>query len=189
MSNNIKTPWLVAAYRLFAQEGPQGLKVEVIARAVQKSKSSFYHHFADLEAFTELLLEYHLENAKLIAEKEKACKKVDPDLLLVMVEHKEDLLFNRQIRINRHLPLFQSYLAKTNQISSQAILGIWAEALGLSDHSFLAQMVLNLSLENFFLQITPNNLNYDWLSSYMKDLQTMVKAIKNTPNTAVPPSN
>ncbi|MEM7514864.1 MAG: TetR/AcrR family transcriptional regulator, partial [Bacteroidota bacterium] len=52
-------PWLKAGYDIFSQEGPGGLKVERLARIVGKSKSSFYHHFADLEIYTSFLLEYH----------------------------------------------------------------------------------------------------------------------------------
>ncbi|NQZ48466.1 MAG: TetR/AcrR family transcriptional regulator, partial [Erythrobacter sp.] len=64
-------PWIKAGYTLFAEEGPQGLKVEVIARRVNKSKSSFYHHFADLEVFTEFLLDHHLKQSAHLAELEK----------------------------------------------------------------------------------------------------------------------
>lgn len=59
MNDAIKLPWVEAGYQLFAEHGPKGLKVEVIARHVKKSKSSFYHHFSDLEVFTEELLFFH----------------------------------------------------------------------------------------------------------------------------------
>jgi AcrR family transcriptional regulator len=44
-----KQPWINHGYRTFAYEGPTGLKVERLARQVGKSKSSFYHLFADLD--------------------------------------------------------------------------------------------------------------------------------------------
>ena len=53
-------------------------------------------------------------------------------------------------------------------------MGIWAEMLGLSDNSHLAQIVLNLSLENFYLQITEDTLTYEWLENYVNELKTMV---------------
>lgn len=70
MKNKNMQPWILAGYELFAIDGPTGLKVEVISRKVNKSKSSFYHHFADLEVFTEYLLNYHMERAKAIAQLE-----------------------------------------------------------------------------------------------------------------------
>ncbi len=70
MNQDTKQPWILTGYRLFDQQGPVGLKVEVLAREVGKSKSSFYHHFADLEAFTEAMLVHHLQQSRLIAEQE-----------------------------------------------------------------------------------------------------------------------
>jgi AcrR family transcriptional regulator len=174
MTKDSKQPWILVGYNIFAKEGTTGLKVEVIARKVGKSKSSFYHHFADMEIFTEALLNYHIERAIVIADMEKGCKNVVPDLLNVLIEVKEDLLFNRQLRINRQIPAFKNCFEKSSKVVGEAILGIWAEMLGLGDNSHLAQIVLNLSLENFYLQITDDSLTYDFLLNYVNDLKRMV---------------
>ncbi len=178
MANKTKQPWILTGYDLFSKEGPKGLKVEVIARLTGKSKSSFYHHFADLDVFTELLLNYHLERAIVIADKEKLCKNVIPELLQLLIDVKQDLLFNRQLRINRSVPAFKLCFEKSNRYVSEAILPIWAEMLGVSNNSTLAQLVLNLSLENFYLQITDDTLTYEWLVSYVNELKMMVKAFQ-----------
>ena len=175
---DIKQPWILCGYDLFSKEGPNGLKIEVIARQVNKSKSSFYHHFADLELFTEMLLNYHLERAKIIADRERLCKNVVPELLNLLLEVKQDLLFNRQLRINRHNVAFKNCFEKSSKEVGEAIIGIWAEMLGLTNNSNLARIVLNLSLENFYLQITEETMTYDWLLNYVKDLQTMAGAFK-----------
>jgi len=146
MTNDNKQPWILVGYHLFAQEGPKGLKIEVIARQVNKSKSSFYHHFADLEVFTQILLEHHLERAKIIVNKERLCKNVVPDLLHLLVEVKPNLLFNRQLRINRNISYYNQCFEKASREVGETILGIWAEALNLGNDSNLAHMVLNLSL-------------------------------------------
>ena len=70
----LQLDWLQQGYTTFAHHGPEALKVERLARAVGKSKSSFYHHFADPEGFQESLLRHHLEKARLIAKKEAACQ-------------------------------------------------------------------------------------------------------------------
>ena len=176
--NALKQPWILVGYEIFALEGPQGLKVEVLARRVNKNKSSFYHHFADLEVFTDILLQYHLERAKLIAEREKQCKNVVPELLHVLLECKEDLLFNRQLRIHRNVPSFKTCFEKASQEVGEAIIEIWAEAIGLKANTHLAHLVLNLSLENFYLQITPETLTYEWLVDYITQLKTMVKGFQ-----------
>jgi AcrR family transcriptional regulator len=43
--------------------------VERLAKDVGISKSSFYHHFADVEVFVNQLLLYHLKRAEMIAER------------------------------------------------------------------------------------------------------------------------
>ena len=179
MFNDRTLPWILAGYRIFAKEGPAALKVEVIAREVGKSKSSFYHHFADLEVFREFLLAYHLQRSTIIAERERACQNLVPDLLEVLVDVKEDLLFNRQLRFNRENPRYRDCFEKSSQEVGEAILIIWAEALDLGDNSYLAGLVLNLVLENFYLQITEENLTYHWMENYVSEIKSMVQAFKN----------
>lgn len=178
MINDKKLPWIQAAYRLFASEGPSGVKIEVLARLVNKSKSSFYHHFANLEVFTEVLLQYHLDRSKIIADLERQCENVNPELLHLLVEIKEDLLFNRQLRVNRNIPAYKACFEKASQEVGEAILPIWASFLDLSHNPHLAQIVFNQSLENFYLQITKETMTYDWLVNYMGELQIMVKEFK-----------
>jgi AcrR family transcriptional regulator len=183
--NQIKIPWIQVGYELFSKEGPKGLKVETIAKAVKKSKSSFYHHFSDLEVFTELLLVHHLERVKIIADQERQCKNVMPELLYLILEIKQDLLFNRQLRIHRNNPAFKQCFETASLIVSQAITTIWSEMLGLSDNSNLAGIVLNLSLDNFYLQLTEETLTYDWLNNYMNELKAMVKAFEKNKASSV----
>ncbi len=174
--NRKKEPWILAGYALFSKQGHSALKVDVMAKLVNKSRSSFYHHFADLDIFRNDLLNYHIERSKIIAEREKTCTNVIPELINVLVEFKQDLLFNRQLRVDRANPEFSDCLKTSNEIVAGAINEIWAEALGLSQNSNLAEMVLALSIENFYLQITEHTLNYTWIEQYIRQLQGMVKA-------------
>jgi AcrR family transcriptional regulator len=179
MSENIKQPWILVGYDLFSEHGLSGLKIEVMAKKVAKSKSSFYHLFADLEIFTEVLLNAHLERAKIIADRERACKNMVPDLLNLLLDVKQDLLFNRQLRVNRDIPAFKICLDKVNTEFEDVILEIWAMSLGLSDKKHLARIVLRLTLDNFFLQITDKTLTYSWLLDYFSQINVMVKEFKN----------
>jgi len=51
--------WITKGYGMFALFGEKGLKVEQLSKNVGISKSSFYHHFADLDVFVERLLQHH----------------------------------------------------------------------------------------------------------------------------------
>ena len=173
----IEKSWIEKGYRFFANEGPSGLKIERLSKEVGKNKSSFYHLFADLEVFMERLLNFHLHQAKIITLKESNSKN-ERELIEIILEHKLDLLFNRQLRIHRANPDFENCFNLTNQISIPAILPVWKRIIGLSDNSSLAQMVLKLSLENFYLQITDETLNESWLEEYFASIRNMVLHFK-----------
>jgi AcrR family transcriptional regulator len=174
MSENIKQPWILEGYKLFLKDGPKGLKIEVMARKVDKSKSSFYHLFADIDCFTEELLSFHLERAKIIAEKERLCKSIDPALINLLLEVKQDLLFNRQLRVNRSNPAFKHCFEKANQLVGNTFLEVWAKEIGLGNKPKLAEIFFGLVLENFYLQLTEETLTYEWLSDYFKNIRLMV---------------
>lgn len=50
--------WLSTALQLFAKTGEGGLRVEVLARSLNVSKSGFYFHFKDRDDFLQQLLAY-----------------------------------------------------------------------------------------------------------------------------------
>lgn len=175
--DNIK-PWILVGYELFAGFGPSGLKIEVISKKVDKSKSSFYHHFSDLEVFTEYLLDYHMERAKNIAQLESNCTNIDPELITILIEVKQDLLFNRQLRIHRTIESYRLCFEKSNKLVGEAFIALWAKELGLVENMSLAKVLLGLALENFYLQLTEETLNYDWLSAYFGDIKRLVSGIK-----------
>jgi AcrR family transcriptional regulator len=180
MSEAIRLPWIEAGYELFSKEGPKGLKIEAIARHVKKSKSSFYHHFSDLEIFTDELLHYHLQRAALIATRERACQRIVPDLLNVLIDSKIDLLFNRQLRVNRDIPAFKQCFEKSNKEASDALMNLWITELGLAGNQKLAGLLFMLVMDNFYLQISDKNLNYDWLLNYFSELGNMVVEMKKS---------
>lgn len=176
---DIEKPWIEKGYKAFAYKGPYGLKIERLSEEVGKNKSSFYHLFADLETFTERLLSYHLSQAKIIALKESNSENKN-DFIAILLEHKLDLLFNRQLRIHRENKEFEYCFNKVNQISIPAMLPIWKRIIGLSENNALAQIVLNLSIENFYLQITDETLNETWLEEYFASVHQMVAHFKRT---------
>ena len=90
--NNLHKPWIIKGYQVFASEGPQGLKIERLSKSIGKNKSSFYHHFADLEVFIQMLLQYHLKQAEILAIKESNCKTIE-EFIQLIIEYKTDLLF------------------------------------------------------------------------------------------------
>ena len=174
----MKEKWITVGYHEFAISGPTGIKIELLAKKIQKNKSSFYHYFSDKDLFTQRLLDYHIEQAKVIAEKEANCV-TQVELITVIVDHKMDLLFNRQLRVYRDNPLFKACFEQVSGIATPAIMGIWSKIIDLDDQSYLAGLVFKLGIENFYLQITQENLNPVWLNNYFAEFKQLVRAFKS----------
>jgi AcrR family transcriptional regulator len=171
MTADHKQIWITTGYATFALTGNDGLKIEPLAKKVGISKSSFYHHFADTELFMEGLLDYHLQQCHIMARKEGNCQCIDPELIHVMLEHKMDLLFNRQLRVHRANKLFNNILTQSNQITADAFVAVWVKDLGLRLNKNQLAGIFELALENFFLQITAANLTQHWLTNYFANLK------------------
>jgi len=179
-----KEIWIKTGYDLLANSEEKGLKIEALARKVGISKSSFYHRFADLEVFINFLLKYHLEQTHIIAEKEKNCKTIDPDLINILLEHKTDILFNRYLRINRDKKIFDDVVVKSNQIVGNYFVLIWVHDLKLNLTPNQLQGIFELALENFYLKINAEIFNKKWLSDYFNDLKKVIEnfriSVKNS---------
>jgi AcrR family transcriptional regulator len=167
--------WLGAGYEAFAKEGLQGLKVEPLSRIAGISKSSFYHHFADMEVFLEELAKKHLVRVKEMHAKEMQVKKIDPDLISILVEHKFDLLFNRQLRIRIDHPFFKQIVEESDRLVGNEFIKIWANDLQLPLSHHQLEGLFSLALENFYLQMNAENLNQEWLSAYFVKLKSIAQ--------------
>jgi AcrR family transcriptional regulator len=170
-----KAIWIHTGYTIFALAGRAGLKIEVLAKKAGINKSSFYHHFADLEIFIDQLQKHHIQQAHIIADKERSAEKIDPDLIDILVEHKMDLLFNRQLRIDRDNKDYAETVALSNRILGNTFVVIWAKDLQLNLTQKQLEGLFELALENFFLQITPDNLHKAWLAGYFDNLKRIAR--------------
>ncbi len=172
-----KTAWIESGYKCFALNGPESLKIERLAKDVQKNKSSFYHLFGDLDLFIEELLRFHKTQSKIMTEKESAIK-TQEELIAVFIEHKVDLLFNRQLRIHHHDERFQKCFNEIDAESLPVFLPIWKKLIQLEENSYLANLVLSFSLENFYLQISAERINKVWLKEFIDRIKSMIHQFK-----------
>ncbi len=170
--------WIIKGYEIFALFGAKELKIERLAKDIGISKSSFYHHFADIEIFISELLQYHLKKSTIIAEKEKQAKIINPELINILIEHKIDLLFNRQLRINSNKSNYKDTLLKSNYIIGNDFISLWLTDAKLNITQKQAEAIFELALENFFLQINSDNLNRSWLEYYFENLKRITKSFE-----------
>ena len=149
----------------------------MLARKVGISKSSFYHHFADLDIFTEMLLEYHLEKTGELAIKVKSCKVMVPDCLLMLAEYNIDHLFNRQLRNYRDNYAYQLCFERATDMVLDEFIGIWAEMHGLTNHPQIAKSVLKVVTEIFYHRITPETLTYEWMVAFLYEMNDFIQGV------------
>ena len=173
-----KQVWLERGYDAFAIAGKGALKIETLAQQVGISKSSFYHHFADLDVFMEQLLALHLERATGLANKERNAKSIDPELIEILVEHKTDLLFSRQLKVHRDEPGYQQVLQQTQQLIGSDFVKLWARELQWKGPMPQLEVLFALALENFYLQISAETLEPEWLRNYFSQLASMLRVFQ-----------
>ncbi|WP_281612608.1 TetR/AcrR family transcriptional regulator [Flammeovirga sp. SubArs3] len=169
--------WINAGYKVYSTEGPNGLKVERLAKVVGVSKSSFYHYFADLECFIDDLFRYHLEQCKIIAEKERHCEKIHPDLIDIFIEHKTDLLFQRQLRIHQKEKQAQVVLSKSKTILGNFSEMAWAQDIYHPLTKSQLNAIFQIVIDDFYMKINEDNLNHEFLGEYMKGIQDTTKQL------------
>lgn len=174
MASNNQEIWIKTGYEIFALDGQSGLKIEPLAKKVGINKSSFYHYFADFELFVEELLKHHIEQSYIIAEKEQNAKSISPDLIEILIEHKTDILFNRQLRIHRSNKHLLAVLEKSNAITGNAFIMLWVRDLEIKLSQKQLETIFELAIENFYLQINAENINRDWLSVYFSHLKKII---------------
>ena len=170
--------WIESGYLLFALKGPDALKVEVLAKETGVSKSSFYYHFVDVHTFIDKLLAYHVEQVKRLSEAERACEQFDPAVIDVMVTHKVDLLFNRQVRVNRGEKRYEDCLQTCRQVAGDSFYTLWSKDVNLAIDKQQLASIYYLALENFYLRITFENFTKAWLTQYFAELKKVLHEIQ-----------
>lgn len=166
-------PWIEAGYQLVAKEGFESLNIEVLSRKVGKNKSSFYHYFGELELFRDALLDKHIQAACQFAEEASSLESMQPEVMNLMIDRKDDLFFHKQLRINRADPAYKSCFDKAYQLFHEAILDKWSSFMKLQDQPALASTFLTLASENFLLRITYSTFTFEWLEAYLAEFAAM----------------
>jgi AcrR family transcriptional regulator len=175
MTTDNKEIWVKIGYEIFALCGQNGLKVEPLAKKVGISKSSFYHHFVDIDCFLENLFTYHFKMYLILAEKERNCKTLHSELINVLIEHKIDLLFNRQLRINKNNNRINEALLKSDKLLGNYAIMLWAKEINLKLTKKQLEAVFEMATDDFYMQINEDNLNFEYLTSYFLNLSKITK--------------
>ncbi len=182
-TTNISTrPWIEHGYLSFGSNGPKTLKVEQIAKAVHISKSSFYHHFADMEMFEQELMNQHVRQAHLLVSRVKACQTFVPDFLELMLEMKPFVYFNRQLLIHKDDPKYLQCFQQANGILQPEFLDIWADMLSLSDKRDSANTILSIVVQLFYQRVPTVDFDYAWALAFVEEVKLFLAEVLRANN-------
>jgi len=177
MKKDKTLPWIVLAYEQIAQQGFNSIKIEALAKQLNKNKSSFYHYFGDLDCFKLTLLDYHIEQATILSEKIGQCERIKPDILDLFLAHKTDIFFHKQLRIKREQAVFKQCYEQAFKRVEETMLSKWILFLQLNQKHFFAKAFLHLIADNFLLRITEQHYNYEWLDNYIEELRYLIQQL------------
>ncbi len=176
MKGDKKIIWVEAGYRRFASYGEIGLTVEAIARDLGRNKSSFYHYFGELQVLKADMLQHHLEASNSVGKKIADAEVLDPDALSIVVEHKADFLFHKQLKLATGQEYKDCY-DKAFEYVRGPLLSKLREEFDLKDKQLFSEALLTLVTDNFLLRIQEATLTIPWLRDYLKELRDLTRHI------------
>jgi AcrR family transcriptional regulator len=174
-----KEYWVEKGYELFASHGQKDMKVEVLSRQLGISKSSFYHYFADMSVFMDILFDYHISRSRVIGEKFKQFKNIDTDFIHYLMSIKTDLLFVRQLKLVPTNPEFTNCLMQTRGLMGADLFTLWVKEIGLENNLTAAKNFFAVARDNFFLQLSAESINYNWLSDYFGNIKKLIQQLSH----------
>ncbi len=177
MKGEKKLIWIEAGYQRFAAFGEAGLTVEAIARDLNRNKSSFYHYFGELQVLKADIFQFHLDASRSMGEKMALAEKLDPELLTIILEHKRNFLFHKQLRLAEG-ESFKKYYDRAFEYVQEPLLIKLSEALHIEQKQLFSTALLNLVSDNFLLRIQDSNLSLEWLRSYVEELRNLTRHIQ-----------
>lgn len=163
-----KQIWIEKGYEQFALFGPEHLSINKLSKTIGFSRASFYHHFGDIDVFTEELLEYHWQIAQQfnMHGKEK-CTNLFPDLYNLLEQNPIVLQFSLQLFRHRSHPAFNYLFIKTYQATAKSFaLELFRKHFGLTqsdDEVYFLWLTLG---ESWYSRLNPEEMTSGTLQKH-----------------------
>ena len=174
--------WLEEGYRQFAEHGPDNLSIKKISDTVGSSRASFYHHFGDIDVFTEELLAMHWNIVDDFNQKGKIiCTQLFPDLYNLLAKYSLPLQFNIQLFHHRNNPAFNFLFIKTYESSAKTfLLRLFADRYSLhKPESEIYDLWLMVG-EAWYSRINKDDLSAATLQKHAEEIMNAVVKFANS---------
>lgn len=171
-TESTKQLWIEKGYEQFAVFGPEYLSINKLSKAIGFSRASFYHHFGDIDVFTEELLAFHwqlvLQFNKLGKEN---CTKLFPDLYNLLGQSAMPLQFSLQLFRHRSYPAFNYLFLKTYQATAKSFaLKLFRKQFDLTQTTNEVYLLWLTLGEAWYSRITPDDLTSETLQKHSEDI-------------------
>ena len=174
--NKLKQKWIEKGYEHFALFGPENLSINKISKEIGSSRASFYHYFGDIEVFIEALLDMHWQiHQQFYSVGALECKKLIPDLYLLLEQNPIPLQFSKQLFLNRNKPAYNYLFTKTYNIGAKTfILKLFSKQFDLHYND---EDTFNLWLtvgESWYSRLDTNNLSAEKMQQLAEEIMNSV---------------
>jgi AcrR family transcriptional regulator len=168
--------WIKVGYKLLGNEGMEGMKIERLARMLKLNKSGFYYYFGSMDAFFKRLIEYHTSLALTISEEIDACEKFDPDLLLLVVRHKEFFLVESNL-IGRSKTALNGHFDEAGKVISKAVLPLWRKTTGMEVDPAAAVAYVDIIKHFLYARIDREHIDYEFLHTLIAETREVLSKV------------
>lgn len=171
--------WIKVGYELFAQEGPEGIQIERLARILDLNKSGFYHYFGNHDTYFEHLMQHHLLQANLLVENIRSSRNFIPECIQFLAESSIPILVQKQLQRACHISLFARTYEEINNKVDPAILTQWIDFIEIPDPT-LALQYLEFVRDTFYARVTTDTLSFEFIFDICMQAKEICNGLKNS---------
>jgi len=177
---NNSSVWTEAGYKLYAEEGLEGIQVERLSRMLGLNKSGFYHYFGNLDGYCKELIGLHEKAAVSFLDDLKEIKNIEPDFFHLLIRHKVPVMFQMQILRNRKHTLFVTVAERIHEEEDLILRPLWSVYLGIQDRPDLAIRYFAIVRDMFYARITFKDYNYPFLQNLITEAKVVMQQLNES---------
>ena len=170
--------WIEKGYELFAEEGPESIQIERLARELNLNKSGFYHYFGDRDVFFSGLMEHHFIMNGHFYDDVLKLKRFDPDYFHLLIKYKTTLLVQAQLRKQSGIHVYEEEFRKIKNRNDKAVVPLWAAYLKIPDNQKLAHELWEILRDVFYMRLNTENLTFDFIYSLVSDFVRILEGFR-----------
>lgn len=170
-----KDKWLEIGFRHFAEFGPDQISIKRMADELNVPRSTFYHYFGDKDNLIEELLIIYLKAVdEYVAEGTTTCKKLIPDLHVLLYKYIDGLKFSRQLLINRHNPIYNLVYTRVRKKANKFIIPLFVDYYNFNIPYKTAEDLWDSLSDSWYSRLDPNKISVEYMIKLTEEIMDVV---------------